>query len=112
MRYSELITILNECATHCTYCTDECLDESNLSEMNDCIRTNLVCAEICTALSKILTLSYTDVGDLIKYCQRVCMTCATECRKHSHEHCQQCADICEKCSTACKEVLVKYESKN
>ena len=73
-----------------------------IETLNNCVGT----------ASKILATTYKDVGDLIKYCHRLCMSCATECEKHEHQHCVECAEACRKCAAACKDTLVKYETSN
>ncbi len=107
MKNSKLIDALNNCVAHCNYCADACLDEKNIQMMVDCIRTDKVCAEVCSATAKILATSYEDVNDLIKYCHKLCIECAKECEKHKdhHQHCKECADACRKCAAACEEYL-------
>lgn len=112
MRYSKLISALNECAIFCNNCTNGCIESEMMESMKECIRATLVCSELCSSTSKILSVSYSDVGDLIKYCQRTCMYCASECGKHEEDYCQACAQACRKCADACKDELVKFESIN
>ncbi|WP_425573169.1 four-helix bundle copper-binding protein [Paraburkholderia caribensis] len=28
--------------------------------------------------------------------------CASECEKHQHEHCKQCAEACRRCAEQCR----------
>ena len=107
-----LIKTLNNCVVQCNRCADACLDEDDVASIVDCIRTNRVCAEICNTTAKILATTYKDVGDLLKYCHRLCTSCATECEKHEYQHCVECAEACRKCAAACKDMLVKYETSN
>jgi len=109
-RRKKLIAALNDCVVHCNHCADVCLDAKDIEAMVVCIRTDRVCAEVCATLAKVLSTSYNDVGDLIKYCHRLCLSCATECEKHEHKHCQDCAEACKKCASACKDMLMKYET--
>ncbi|HLV40704.1 MAG TPA: four-helix bundle copper-binding protein [Brumimicrobium sp.] len=105
MRNKQLISALENCIIHCNHCADACLDEKNVSHMVDCIRTDRVCAEICTALKNILSISYTNVGGLVEYCQQICRECADECGSHEAQHCKDCAEACRKCEQACREYL-------
>lgn len=105
MRNEALIHALGNCINHCNYCADACLDEENVKEMTTCIRTDRVCAEVCSALNQVLATGYSDVNDLVKYCMKVCSACADECGKHDANHCQNCADACRKCADACKTFL-------
>ena len=49
MRNEKLISALGNCINHCNYCADACLDEDNVKMMVDCIRTDRVCAEVCSS---------------------------------------------------------------
>ncbi|SDB28704.1 protein of unknown function [Flavobacteriaceae bacterium MAR_2010_188] len=105
MRNEKLISALGNCINHCNYCADACLDEDNVKMMVKCIRTDKVCAEVCSSLSQVLATNYTDVKGLVEYCKSVCEACAKECEGHDHKHCQECADACRKCAKACEEFL-------
>ncbi|MFC4873020.1 four-helix bundle copper-binding protein [Negadavirga shengliensis] len=102
---SELIQILNECAAACNHCADACLEEKDLEKMITCIRTDRVCAELCSSTAKMLSVQFGPFDDLLKFCERVCGICADECEKHDHDHCQECAKACRKCQEACLAVL-------
>lgn len=105
MKNSKLIEALNNCVTHCNHCADACLDSDDIKMMVSCIRTDRVCAEVCSTTAEVLATSYKDVKDLVKYCHKICVACAEECEKHDHKHCQECADACRKCAEACEEYL-------
>ena len=70
--------------------------------MKDCIRTDRVCAEVCSTLNQVLATNYHDVQGLVDYCKKVCQACADECGKHEHKHCQDCAKACRECVEACE----------
>jgi hypothetical protein len=101
MKRKELIINLQECANACFHCADACLQEESISHMRDCIQTDQVCGTICLSTSKILAGSFEDVNDLVKYCAKICRSCAEECGKHAHDHCQACAKACQECKEAC-----------
>lgn len=105
MQNEKLISALGNCINHCNYCADACLDEDHVKMMVDCIRTDRVCAEVCTALSRVLSTGYKDVDGLVQYCIKICNACADECEKHDHAHCRECAKACRNCAQACKEYL-------
>ena len=105
MRNSELISALGNCINHCNYCADACLEEENVKMMVNCIRTDRVCAEVCSTLAQVLATKFEDVDDLVRYCQKVCNACADECSQHDHKHCQDCAEACRKCAEACEAYL-------
>ncbi|MDT0641945.1 four-helix bundle copper-binding protein [Zunongwangia sp. F363] len=105
MKNEKLIKALNDCAAHCNYCADACLDEDNIQMMVDCIRTDRACAEICSATAKLLAANYSDVKEKVEYCHRICKKCADECAKHDAQHCKDCAEACKKCAEACEAFL-------
>ena len=103
MRNEKLIQALGNCINHCNYCADACLDEDNVKMMVKCIRTDRVCAEVCSSLAQLLATEYDNVQGLVEYCKQVCMDCANECGQHDHQHCKDCAEACRKCAEACGE---------
>ena len=106
MKNEKLIHALGNCINHCNYCADACFDEENVKMMVDCIRTDRVCAEVCSTLNQLLAMQYKDVTDLVKYCIKICNACADECEKHTHQHCKECAKACRDCAAACETFLV------
>ncbi|HEY9185560.1 MAG TPA: four-helix bundle copper-binding protein [Salegentibacter sp.] len=105
MRNEKLIHALGNCINHCNYCADACLDEDDVKKMTTCIRTDKVCAEVCSALNQVLATNYGNVDGLVRYCIEVCNDCADECSKHDHDHCQKCAEACRHCVDACQDYL-------
>ena len=101
MKNEKLIHALGRCINSCNYCADACLDEENVKMMVPCIRTDRVCAEVCSTLSQVLTTRYTEVKGLIDYCIEVCNACADECEKHEHQHCKDCAKAFRECADEC-----------
>ncbi|MFC6859876.1 four-helix bundle copper-binding protein [Zunongwangia atlantica] len=105
MRSEKLVNALVDCVNHCNYCADACLDTDDIGMMKDCIRTDKVCAEVCSALAKVAVIERANITDLVKYCAAICQQCADECKKHDHKHCQDCATACETCVEACNSYL-------
>lgn len=105
MKKTELISTLGSCINACNHCADACLSEDNVKMMVNCIRTDRVCAEVCSSLSQILHTTYTNVEGLIRYCISVCEDCANTCEQHDHQHCKDCAQACRECIAACKSYL-------
>lgn len=105
MKNQKLIHALGNCINHCNYCADACLDEEDVKMMVDCIRLDRVCAEVCSSLNQILVTGYSDVDDLVRYCQKICNACADECSKHTTQHCKDCAEACRACAEECAKYL-------
>lgn len=105
MNNQNLMSALSDCIAACNYCADECLQEEHVKEMVNCIRTDRVCAAVCTALYQIAATSYTNSADLLQVCIRVCEECEAECAKHAHmhEHCSRCAEACRICAKVCRQ---------
>lgn len=99
------------CAQTCTTCADACLGEETVSQLVQCIRLNLDCADICAATGAMAsrrTGSNVEIlRTTIQACAEACRVCGEECRKHAqmHEHCRICAEACESCEQACKDAI-------
>lgn len=99
------------CAAICTGCADACLAEDDPASLERCIRLNLDCADMCTALSRQAMREPRGRSDrfnaLLALCAETCEDCAAECSQHAdmHAHCAVCARSCEKCADACRAVL-------
>ncbi|WP_419468929.1 four-helix bundle copper-binding protein [Burkholderia diffusa] len=35
----------------------------------------------------------------------MCDACATECEKHQHAHCKECAQSCRRCAQECRTMV-------
>jgi hypothetical protein len=106
-----VIDILNACAQACTACADACLSEDAVAELTKCVRTNLDCADICTATARVLSRHTGYDANLsramLEACVVACRTCGDECADHAgmHEHCRVCAEACRAGEQACRALL-------
>lgn len=100
-----------ECAKACTSCADACLAEEMVQHLTYCIRTNLDCADICTATGKMVARQTKPDKELMRAqlqaCMMACKVCGDECKRHAemHEHCRICAEACRTCEAACQGLL-------
>jgi hypothetical protein len=90
-------------------CADACLSEPAFAELAHCIRTDLDCADICTATAQVLSRRTGTAGvldALLRACEEACRACAGECERHAthHRHCALCAEACRSCEDACRQV--------
>ncbi len=105
-----LVNAAAECAHTCTTCADACLEEDDPASLRTCIRTNLDCADICTATSLLIARPGKQSPSLIRAqleaCATACRECAEECENHAGtmEHCRVCAEACRECAEACEEM--------
>ena len=108
---AETIDALISCSEACTACADACLSEGSVAELTKCIRTNLDCADVCSATARVLSRHTGYDANisraLLEACATACDSCADECERHAqmHEHCRICAEACRNCGTACRELL-------
>lgn len=104
------IETLTECAIVCSQCADACLAEPKVEELRNCIRLNLVCADVCAVTARALAQPAEEsielAAELLHACVTACRLCGAECRRHAHhhEHCRVCAECCQKCKEACASV--------
>lgn len=110
MRNEKLIHALGNCINHCYHCADACLDEEDVKMMVRCIRADRVCAEVCSALKRIVATSFEDVDELVRYCIKICNLCAEQCEEHQMDHCQRCAEACRNCIAECEKYLTRKTS--
>src|SRR4051812_13326381 len=92
------------CAQTCDHCATECLSESNVSEMSECIRLDIDCADICRLAAAYMARGSAFINAICKVCADVCDACGKECAKHDEAHCQECAKACRRCAEECRKM--------
>ncbi len=106
------IDALLTCSQTCTACADACLGEGVVSELVQCIRSDLDCADSCAATARILSRHTGYDGNVtrahLQASIAACRACGEECERHAsmHEHCRVCAEACRACEDACRELLI------
>ncbi len=95
------------CSAICNSCADACLAEP--MDMNQCIRLNLDCADVCAATSRIATrrtgFDRQLIRSMLAVCIEACERCGAECRRHDNAHCRRCATMCGECADDCRAAL-------
>ncbi|CAA7625327.1 four-helix bundle copper-binding protein [Magnetospirillum sp. UT-4] len=100
-----------DCAQTCVTCADACLGEDEVSELVQCIRLNLDCADVCAATGAVATRrsgsNETVIRAMLQACAEACRLCAEECDRHasSHDHCRICAETCRNCQDNCEKAV-------
>ncbi len=100
-----------ECSQVCTACADACLSEKMVSDLAECIRSNLDCADVCEATGRVLSrhtgYDARVTRALPEACVQACRSCGEVCEDHAgmHEQCRVCAESCRSCEQACRELL-------
>ena len=117
VEYAETLGALGACANTCTSCADACLGEpEHFEQLRRCIRTNLDCADVCTATLRVLTRQTETPNELVHAqlhaCIVACQLCADECETHgeAHDHCRICAETCRHCQERCNFLLGEISS--
>jgi len=100
-KYHACIDACNNCANACDHCSTACLQEDNVADMERCIRLDIDCAALCRFAAAAMARSSEHVSDICRLCATLCEACATECGKHQHSHCLECADACRSCAETC-----------
>ncbi|MCZ8132191.1 MAG: four-helix bundle copper-binding protein [Steroidobacteraceae bacterium] len=98
-----------DCAQTCTACADACLAEPAVTQLRQCIRLNLDCADVCGATGALASRRTGSnealMRTMLEACALACRLCGAECERHArtHAHCRVCADTCRRCERACTE---------
>lgn len=99
---AEAIEAFQTCAVACTACASACLAEEEVASLRDCIATDDVCAEVCTATARVLARltkgSWEVLDAQLAALETATRACAQECAQHAdhHEHCRRCQEACER----------------
>ncbi|MDR5880521.1 MULTISPECIES: four-helix bundle copper-binding protein [unclassified Caballeronia] len=101
-QHQSCIDACDACAAACDHCATACLSESNVSEMAECIRQDMDCADVCRIASAAMARGSQHTKDICELCASLCEACAAECERHQHEHCKQCAEACRTCASECR----------
>ena len=104
--HKSLLNALYNCISECNHCLSACLDEDDVKMMANCIRLDMVCAEICTLTASLIARGSEHGAHLLAECAEVCKACADECQKHADmgiEHCRTCAEACRECAQLCED---------
>ncbi|ALW84617.1 ferredoxin [Hymenobacter sedentarius] len=99
---SAVLDAISRCIAACELCADACLDEKDVAMMVPCIRLDRDCADICRITAAFIARGSDYAKHVLKECMEICRKCHTECAKHPHDHCIQCAKACQACLEACQ----------
>ncbi len=110
----KIVALVNSafaCEQCCTACADACLAESGEMDLSHCIRTDLDCADICSATGRMFSRQTKPDSAVLRTqleaCKAACDACARSCAEHAdkHAHCRVCMECCRECSKACADLL-------
>lgn len=93
-----------KCAQACFEFFDACLNEPDVRERKNCIRTLIECALMCQMSVAEMSMSGMFAEQHYKMCAEICEKCAEECGMFKEEHCVKCAEICKECAEECRKM--------
>jgi hypothetical protein len=108
---AQCIELCQRCVASCTACADECLGHADIAVYRRCIRLNLDCADVCTAISRLVSRrgqpELSTLRALLEAGTTICAANASEALKHgeTHEHCRLTAEISLACARGCDAAL-------
>jgi hypothetical protein len=99
----EVIQALVACARECRHCAQSCQDEEGAARLDECIRLNQDCADLCALGADLVrrhSVFQTRMGSL---CAEACEACAEECARHPElDACRECEEACRQCAETCR----------
>ena len=110
-RLAACIDACRACLISCTSCADACIGGDDPKKMAECIRTDLDCADICTATLAVLTRQTKTNTSIVKAQLQAmvaaCKACGDSCMSHADnmEHCKLCGETCRDCEQKCNDLL-------
>src|SRR4051794_24201290 len=96
--YKKCIDACLSCAALCNHCASGDTKEDDVKMMSDCIQLCMECAAVCYASAQLMSLGSKYSKQLCDLCATICDECYSECSKHEHEHCRECAAACKLCA--------------
>ena len=95
-----------ESARVCEWCADQCIDEG--PEMAECVRLCRDVADIATLNVEFLSRDSIFGQELAELFVTAAEECAGECAKHSHRHCQECAEVLTRAAQSTRTMLDSF----
>jgi len=102
---SDCIAACLACADACDQCFAGCLKEDDVAMMARCITLDIDCAAVCRLAVGAMRRDSPLSGPICAMCAEAGDTCADECARHEHEHCQLCAQACRACAASCRAMV-------
>src|ERR1700690_2093108 len=109
------IELCFDCSKASAACADACVGEDSVVELRQCIRLNLDCSDICSAMGSVASRrtgsNAVFIRSMLETCAEGGRLCGDECDRHGdhHEHCRVCAEVCRDCERACKGAMGAVE---
>ena len=101
-----LLNAQSECVSKGEICLSHCLELLGTGDksMAACSKTVNEMLAVCGAIRALAAQGAPCLPKMASICLDVCKRCETECRKHMHSPCQDCAAACAACQVECKKI--------
>jgi Cys-rich four helix bundle protein (predicted Tat secretion target) len=101
-----LVGAASECVSKGEVCLSHCLDlmATGDKSMGACAKTVNEMLAVCGAVRALAAQGAPALSKLAGVCLDVCKRCETECQKHAHSQCKDCAAACAACQAECKKI--------
>ena len=96
----------SNCVSKGEACLNHCLAllGSGDKSMAACSKTVSEMLAVCGAMRSLAAQGAPSLPKFASVCLEVCKRCETECRKHAHGPCKECAAACAACQAECKKI--------
>jgi len=101
-----LVGSASNCVSTGEVCLDHCIEmlASGDKSMAACARSVTELIAVCGALLSLAAQGAPSLPKLASVALDVCKRCETECRKHPHKPCTDCAAACAACAAECRKI--------
>lgn len=90
-------------ATVCEWCSEQCIDEG--AQMAECVRLCRDVADLATLNIQLLARDSVFGPEAAEIFASAAEACAQECSRHSHKHCQECAEVLTRAARSTRKML-------
>jgi Cys-rich four helix bundle protein (predicted Tat secretion target) len=101
-----LVAAASDCVSKGEICLSHCLELLGTGDksMAACSKSVNEMLAVCGALLSLAAQGAPSLSKLASVALDVCKRCETECRKHVHSQCKDCAAACAACAAECKKI--------
>ncbi|MGD0868754.1 MAG: Csp1 family four helix bundle copper storage protein [Bryobacteraceae bacterium] len=101
-----LVSSASDCVGKGEVCLSHCLEllATGDKSMSACAKSTNEMLAVCGALLSIAAQGAPSLSKLAGIAFDICRRCETECRKHAHAPCTDCAVACAACAAECKKI--------
>ncbi|MBY9081994.1 four-helix bundle copper-binding protein [Paenibacillus sp. HN-1] len=104
IHYQDCIEACLKCMNACNFSYVSSLKQYDLARLQECIRMDRECADICAFAIEAMTRQSPFVTEICLLCAEVCEATAAECERYEQTHCRDCIEACLRCAEICRQV--------